>query len=104
LAPGTSTVLFTDIVGSTEYATALGDRAWNSILSAHNRTIEREADTQLSACLSPMPLQPKHITDPMRLAVMAPEEVSDVVAWLAGDRSAALSGRQIAVDRGQLKY
>jgi class 3 adenylate cyclase len=54
LAPGTSTELFTDIVGSTEYATALG--------------------------------------------------VSDVVAWLAGDRSAALSGSQIAVDRGQLKY
>jgi class 3 adenylate cyclase len=37
-----STVLFTDIVGSTERATALGDRAWNSILAAHNRAIERE--------------------------------------------------------------
>jgi SDR family mycofactocin-dependent oxidoreductase len=53
---------------------------------------------------SPMPLQPKHITEPMRLTFMAPEEVSDVVAWLAGDGSATLSGSQIAVDRGQLKY
>lgn len=54
--------------------------------------------------LSPMPLQPRDVTDPMRLAFMAPEEVSDVVAWLAGDGSATLSGSQIAVDRGQLKY
>jgi SDR family mycofactocin-dependent oxidoreductase len=54
--------------------------------------------------LSPMPLQPKNITEPMRLAFLAPEEVSDVVAWLAGDGSATLSGSQIAVDRGQLKY
>ena len=51
-----------------------------------------------------MPLQPKNITEPMRLALMAPEEVSDVVAWLAGDGSATLSVSQIAVDRGQLKY
>jgi hypothetical protein len=35
---------------------------------------------------------------------MAPQEVSDVVAWLAGSGAAALSGSQIAVDRGQLKY
>ncbi len=38
-----STVLFTDIVGSTERATALGDHAWGSILAAHNRAVEREA-------------------------------------------------------------
>jgi NAD(P)-dependent dehydrogenase (short-subunit alcohol dehydrogenase family) len=35
---------------------------------------------------------------------MAPDEVSDVVAWLAGDGSATLSGSQIAIDRGVLKY
>ncbi|AEV74890.1 family 3 adenylate cyclase [Mycolicibacterium rhodesiae NBB3] len=38
-----STVLFTDIVGSTERATALGDHAWGSILAAHNQAVEREA-------------------------------------------------------------
>ena len=54
--------------------------------------------------LSPMPLQPTNIVEPQRLALMAPEEVSDVVAWLAGSGSATLSGCQIAVDRGQLKY
>jgi SDR family mycofactocin-dependent oxidoreductase len=54
--------------------------------------------------LSPMPLQPSGIDDPERLGLMVPEEVSDVVAWLAGEGSAALSGCQIAVDRGQLKY
>jgi class 3 adenylate cyclase len=36
-----STVLFTDIVGSTERATAFGDEAWTTTLSAHDRTIER---------------------------------------------------------------
>jgi len=35
---------------------------------------------------------------------MAAEEVSDVVAWLAGDGSATISGSQIAVDRGTMKY
>jgi SDR family mycofactocin-dependent oxidoreductase len=54
--------------------------------------------------VSPMPLRPTDVTDPMRLAFMAPEEVSDVVAWLAGEGSATLSGSQIAVDRGQAKY
>lgn len=36
-----STVLFTDIVGSTERATALGDQAWATVLDAHNRIVER---------------------------------------------------------------
>lgn len=36
-----STVLFTDIVGSTERATQLGDDAWTAALAAHNRIIER---------------------------------------------------------------
>jgi SDR family mycofactocin-dependent oxidoreductase len=54
--------------------------------------------------LPPMPLQPKDILDPERLGLIVPEEVSDVVAWLAGKGAATLSGCQIAVDRGQLKY
>jgi SDR family mycofactocin-dependent oxidoreductase len=44
----------------------------------------------------PMPLQPK--------GFMTPDEVSDVVAWLAGDGSGTLSGAQIPVDKGALKY
>ena len=36
-----STVLFTDIVGSTERAAALGDDAWTTSLGAHNRLVER---------------------------------------------------------------
>ncbi|MFN8102148.1 MAG: adenylate/guanylate cyclase domain-containing protein [Mycobacterium sp.] len=36
-----STVLFTDIVGSTERATALGDEAWTTVLDAHDRIVER---------------------------------------------------------------
>jgi SDR family mycofactocin-dependent oxidoreductase len=44
----------------------------------------------------PMPLQPK--------GFMAASEVSDVVAWLVGDGSATLTGAQIPVDKGVLKY
>jgi hypothetical protein len=44
----------------------------------------------------PMLLQPK--------GFMGAAEVSDVVAWLVGDGSGALTGAQIPVDKGVLKY
>jgi class 3 adenylate cyclase len=37
-----TTVLFTDIVGSTERAAALGDRAWRDLLARHHATVRRE--------------------------------------------------------------
>jgi class 3 adenylate cyclase len=36
-----ATVLFTDIVGSTERAAELGDEAWTAALGAHNRVVEQ---------------------------------------------------------------
>jgi pimeloyl-ACP methyl ester carboxylesterase len=39
-----ATVLFTDIVGSTERATALGDRRWRDLLEQHDRLVRRELD------------------------------------------------------------
>lgn len=44
----------------------------------------------------PMPLQPE--------GFLTPEEVAEVVAWLAGDGSGTLTGVQIPVDKGFLKY
>ncbi|MFV0496474.1 mycofactocin-coupled SDR family oxidoreductase [Mycobacterium sp.] len=44
----------------------------------------------------PMPMRHK--------GFMAPDEVSDVVVWLAGDGAGTLSGTQIPVDKGALKY
>ena len=44
----------------------------------------------------PMPLQPK--------SFMTADEVADVVAWLAGDGAGTLSGTQVNVDKGALKY
>jgi class 3 adenylate cyclase len=35
-------VLFTDIVGSTEHASAIGDRKWVDFLAAHNELAKRE--------------------------------------------------------------
>lgn len=46
--------------------------------------------------LPPMPMQYK--------GFMAAEEVSDVVAWLAGDGASTVTGMQIPVDKGALKY
>jgi class 3 adenylate cyclase len=37
-----ATVLFTDLVGSTERATALGDAAWGSLLARHDEMIRAE--------------------------------------------------------------
>jgi pimeloyl-ACP methyl ester carboxylesterase len=37
-----ATTLFTDLVGSTERATALGDAAWASLLERHNEAVRRE--------------------------------------------------------------
>jgi SDR family mycofactocin-dependent oxidoreductase len=54
---------------------------------------------------SPMPYQPvNHDGKKGLMEFMMPEEVSDVVAWLASDGSATISGSQIAVDRGTAKY
>jgi class 3 adenylate cyclase len=37
-----ATVLFTDIVGSTEHATELGDHRWKELLAAHNDLVKKE--------------------------------------------------------------
>jgi class 3 adenylate cyclase len=39
-----ATVLFTDIVGSTERAAAVGDRRWRELLEAHHGIIRRELE------------------------------------------------------------
>ncbi len=37
-----TTVLFTDIVGSTQRAASLGDKKWRSLLDAHDRTVREQ--------------------------------------------------------------
>lgn len=39
-----ATVLFTDLVGSTERAVELGDRAWRELLEQHNTAVRRELE------------------------------------------------------------
>jgi len=39
-----ATVLFTDLVGSTERAAALGDREWRGLLEQHHATVRRELE------------------------------------------------------------
>lgn len=55
---------------------------------------------------SPMPFHPpvNHEGKKGLQEFMTAEEVSDVVTWLASDASATISGSQIAVDRGTMKY
>lgn len=55
---------------------------------------------------APMPYQPpaKASKEAKRSDFMTAEEAAEVVVWLAGDRSGLLSGSQISVDRGVMKY
>lgn len=46
-----STVLFTDIVGSTEHAALMGDDAWTAALGAHNRVVERHVTSARGAVI-----------------------------------------------------
>ena len=39
-----TTILFTDIVGSTERAAAMGDKRWRDLLRQHDRLVSRELD------------------------------------------------------------
>ena len=74
--------------------------------------VEREAMMAVFAkhpsylhSFAPMPLHPvNHQSKKGLKEFMTPEEVSDVVAWLASDGSATVSGSQIPVDRGTMKY
>ena len=52
----------------------------------------------------PVPYRPVGQDADGRNGFMPPEQVSDVVAWLAGPGSLSSSGNQIAVDAGALKY
>ncbi len=38
------TLLFTDVVGSTDHAVAVGDRAWKMLLDRHDAVVRREID------------------------------------------------------------
>ena len=54
---------------------------------------------------APMPYQPPaKNSGAKRSDFMSPEEAAEVVVWLAGDRSGLLSGSQISIDRGVMKY
>ncbi len=55
---------------------------------------------------APMPYQPldKDSKKAKRSDFMSAEEAAEVVSWLAGDGSSLLSGSQIALDRGVMKY
>ena len=54
---------------------------------------------------APMPFKPvAREGKPGLQEFMTSEEVAEVVAWLAGDASSTISGSQIAVDRGVMKY
>ncbi len=55
---------------------------------------------------APMPYQPvdKDSKKAKRSDFMSAEEAAEVVAWLAGDKSGLLSGSQVVLDRGVMKY
>jgi NAD(P)-dependent dehydrogenase (short-subunit alcohol dehydrogenase family) len=55
--------------------------------------------------VAPMPLHALDTTAaPAARAAITVDEVSEVVAWLAGDAAKTLTGSQINIDRGVMKY
>lgn len=53
----------------------------------------------------PMPYQPPNADGARgRSVFMSPQEAAEVVVWLAGDSSGVVSGSQIVLDRGVMKY
>ncbi|MCB0928214.1 MAG: mycofactocin-coupled SDR family oxidoreductase [Mycobacterium sp.] len=53
---------------------------------------------------APMPYQPVPDGDSPRSDFMTADDIADVVIWLAGDGSGNLSGSQINIDRGVMRY
>lgn len=55
---------------------------------------------------APMPYQPldKDSKKAKRNDFMSAEEAAEVVVWLAGDNSGVMSGSQVVIDRGVMKY
>ena len=54
---------------------------------------------------APMPYKPPaDETGAARTDFMSPEDAAEVVIWLASDKSGLISGSQIAIDRGVMKY
>jgi class 3 adenylate cyclase len=48
-----ATVLFTDVVGSTEHAARLGDRRWTTVLKEHDVIVSRELDRHRGRKVNP---------------------------------------------------
>jgi class 3 adenylate cyclase len=48
-----ATVLFTDIVGSTEHATRLGDKRWTDLLNHHDELVSRELERHRGRKVNP---------------------------------------------------
>ena len=48
-----ATVLFTDIVGSTEHATRLGDKRWTDLLNRHDELVSRELERHRGRKVNP---------------------------------------------------
>ena len=58
-----STVLFTDIVGSTEHAAAVGDAEWATTLGAHNAAVARQVAAAAGvSCSTPATVCSRHST------------------------------------------
>ena len=48
-----ATVLFTDIVGSTDHATRLGDKSWTDLLNLHDELVSRELERHRGRKVNP---------------------------------------------------
>ncbi|MGH7557224.1 MAG: amidohydrolase family protein [Gemmatimonadota bacterium] len=102
-----ATVLFTDIVGSTERASELGDRRWREILRAHHAAVREELRRAREQAVFPMeeavqrmtslPAKRVGLTD---RGVLEPEAYADITVFDPGmvcDRASFEDPKRLAV-------
>ena len=85
-----ATVLFTDIVGSTERAAAMGDSGWRSVLERHDQLVRREVERHRGRCVKSTGDGVLATFDGPARAIRAAESIGEGVRRLGVDIRAGL--------------
>jgi len=92
-----ATVLFTDIVGSTERSSELGDRAWRALLEAHDATVRALVDRHGGRLVKTLGDGCLAAFDGPRRGVVAAEAIIAASATLGLDVRAGLHSGEVEV-------
>ncbi len=92
-----ATILFTDIVGSTERAAEMGDSSWRSLLQRHDQLVRREIDRHRGRCVKSTGDGVLATFDGPARAVRAATSMGEAVRHLGMDIRAGLHTGELEV-------